>query len=139
MSDGRRTPLTAELQAEAYASDLLLPGYIFRPLARDIDRLTLASVKSLVVLFKTSLAATTIRALSTNRFPPLLICHSREGICWFRRPPIIPERWFPRPDLLPESPTFRMLFNGGPETSRPTMVKASCWFDTAIAERFTVT
>jgi hypothetical protein len=32
-----------------------------------------------------------------------------------------------------------MLFNGGSETSRPTTVKASCWFDTPIAERFTVT
>jgi Zn-dependent peptidase ImmA (M78 family) len=139
LSDGRRTPLTAELQADAYASNLLMPGYIFRPLAGDIDRLTLASVKSLASLFKTSLTATTIRALSTNRFPALLICHSYEGMRWFRRPPLIPDRWFPRPDLLPESPTFRMLFNGGSETSRPTTVKASCWFDTPIAERFTVT
>lgn len=138
-SDGRRTPPTAELQADAYASDLLLPGYIFRPLAGDIEWLTLDSVKSLADLFNTSITATAIRALGTNRFPTLLVCHSQEGMRWFRRPPIVPDRWFPRPDLLPESPTFRMLFNGAPESKRPLTVKASCWFDTGAAERFTVT
>jgi Zn-dependent peptidase ImmA (M78 family) len=77
ISDGRRTPPTAELQADAYASDLLLPGYIFRPLAGDIDRLTLDAVKSLADLFQVSLTATAIRALGTNRFPALLVCHSQ--------------------------------------------------------------
>lgn len=138
-SDGRRTPPTAELQADAYASDLLLPGYIFCPLAGDIDRLTLASIKSLADLFSTSVTATAIRALGTNRFPALLVCHSQEGMRWFRRPPIVPDRWFPRPDLLPESPTFKMLFNSASENKHPVTVRASCWFDTRAAERFTVT
>jgi Zn-dependent peptidase ImmA (M78 family) len=138
ISDGRRTPPTAELQADTYASDLLLPGYIFRPLAGDIDRLSLASVKSLADRFRTSMTATIIRALGTNRFPTLLVCHSQEGMRWFRRPPIVPDRWFPRSDLLPESPSFRMLFNDGPESKQPVTVKASCWFDTGAAERFTV-
>ncbi|MES1975591.1 MAG: ImmA/IrrE family metallo-endopeptidase [Pseudomonadota bacterium] len=139
ISDGRRTAPTAELQADAYASDLLLPGYIFRPLAGDIDRLTLESVKSLADLFQTSITATAIRALGTNRFPALLVCHSQEGMRWFRRPPIVPDRWFPRSDLLPESPSFRILFNGGSESQQPKTVKASCWFDTPAADRFTVT
>jgi Zn-dependent peptidase ImmA (M78 family) len=138
-SDGRRILPTAELQADAYASDLLLPGYIFRPLAGDIERLTLDAVKSLADLFNTSITATAIRALGTNRFPALLVCHSQEGMRWFRRPPIVPDRWFPRPDLLPDSPTFKMLFNGGLESKHPVTVKASCWFDTSAAERFTVT
>lgn len=138
-SDGRRTPPTAELQADAYASDLLLPGYIFRPLAGDFDRLTLEAVKMLADRFQTSITATAIRALGTNRFPTLLVCHSQEGMRWFRRPPVVPDRWFPRSDLLPESPTFRMLFNGGQESRKPVVVKASCWFDTPAAERFTVT
>lgn len=138
-SDGRRTPPTAELQADGYASDLLLPGYIFRPLAGDIERLTLDSVKALADLFDTSITATAIRALGTNRFPTLLVCHSQDGMRWFRRPPIVPDRWFPRSDLQPESPTFSMLFNGVPARQHPVTVKASCWFDTGAAERFTVT
>jgi hypothetical protein len=31
-----------------------------------------------------------------------------------------------------------MLFDGGSERRQPTMVKATCWFDTPAAERFTV-
>ncbi len=139
LSDGRRERPSAELQADAYASDLLLPGYIFRPLAGDIDRLTLDAVQSLADLFQTSMTATAIRALGTNRFPALLVCHSQEGLRWFRRPPIVPDRWFPRTDLLSNSPAFRTLFNGAPENRRASAVKASCWFDNALADRFSVT
>ncbi|MFL0413639.1 ImmA/IrrE family metallo-endopeptidase [Sphingomonas sp. 179-A 2A2 NHS] len=141
LNDGRRERVGSnpELQADAYASDLLLPGYIFRPLAADIERLTLAAVRELADMFHTSLTATAIRALGTNRFPALLVCHGQAGMRWFRRPPIVPERWFPRSDLQPESPTFRILFRGGTETKQPVTVKASCWFDTQLAERFTVT
>jgi len=32
-----------------------------------------------------------------------------------------------------------MLFNGVPARQHPVTVKASCWFDTGAAERFTVT
>ncbi|WP_336977422.1 ImmA/IrrE family metallo-endopeptidase [Altererythrobacter fulvus] len=141
LSDGRRERVAGnpELQADAYASDLLLPGYIFRPLIADVDRLTISAVKALADRFETSMTATTIKALGTNRFPSMLVCHSQAGMRWFRRPPIIPERWFPRSDLLAESPCFRMLFNDGPEQKQPTKVKASYWFDHPLAERFTVT
>lgn len=141
LSDGRKERINnnPELQADVYASDLLLPGYIFRPLAADLDRLTLAAVRKLAESFNTSLTATAIRALATNRFAAMLICHSQSGMSWFRRPPLVPDRWFPRPDLQPESPTFRMLFRGGPEATQPVMVKASYWFDNPLAERFVVT
>nr|WP_166175719.1 ImmA/IrrE family metallo-endopeptidase [Altererythrobacter segetis] len=141
LSDGRRERHASdpELQADAYASDLLLPGYIFRPLANDINRLTLETVRELAGMFQTSLTATAIRALATNRFPNMLVCHSQAGMRWFRRPPIVPERWFPRRDLLPDSPTFALLFQGGAERRQPATVKASCWFDNPLAERFTVT
>jgi Zn-dependent peptidase ImmA (M78 family) len=140
VSDGRRERLAGnpELQADAYASDLLLPGYIFRPLIAEVHRLTLPAVKTLADRFETSMTATTIRALGTNRFPSMLVCHSQAGMRWFRRPPLIPHRWFPRSDLLPESPAFRVLFKGGPEPGQPAKVKASCWFDNSLSERFMV-
>jgi Zn-dependent peptidase ImmA (M78 family) len=140
LSDGRRTSLAAnpELQADAYASDLLLPQYIFRPMAADIDRLTLASVRSLAEQFQTSLTATAIRALQTNRFPAMLVCHAQSGMRWFRRPPIVPDRWFPRPDLQPESPAFKSLFSGIPEAKQPVACRASWWFDHPAAGRFTI-
>ena len=141
LSDGRRERVAGnpELQADAYASDLLLPGYIFRPMIAEVDRLTLSAVKTLADRFETSMTATTIRALGTNRFPSMLVCHSQAGMRWFRRPPLVPDRWFPRSDLLPESPSFRVLFKGGPEPGQPAKVKASCWFDNSLSERFMVT
>jgi Zn-dependent peptidase ImmA (M78 family) len=140
LSDARRTCVASnpELQADAYASDLLLPGYIFRPMAADLERLTLAGVKSLAEQFQTSLTATTIRALETNRFPAMLVCHAQSGMRWFRRPPIVPDRWFPRADLQPESPAFRSLYSGAPESKKPGASKASWWFDHPAAERFTL-
>lgn len=141
LSDGRRENVAGnpELQADAYASDLLLPGYIFRPMIAEVDCLTLSAVKTLADRFETSMTATAIKALSTNRFPSLLICHSQSGMRWFRRPPVVPDRWFPRSDLLPESPTFQVLFNGRAELKQPAKAKASCWFDNPLAERFMVT
>ena len=141
MSDGRREHVAGnpELQVDAYASDLLLPGYIFRPMIAEVDRLTLSAVKTLADRFETSMTATTIRALGTNRFTSMLVCHSQAGMRWFRRPPLVPDRWFPRSDLLPESPSFRVLFKGGPESGQPVKVKASCWFDNTLSERFMVT
>lgn len=141
LSDGRKGRLTSnpELQADAYASDLVLPGYIFRPLVADLDRLTLGAVRDLADKFNTSLTATAIRALGTNRFPAMLVCHSQAGMRWFRRPPLVPSLWFPRTDLQPESPAFGMIFRGGPEAKQPKSVKASCWFDNSLAERFAVT
>ena len=140
LSDGRRTSVAAnpELQADAYASDLLLPGYLFRPMAADLDRLTLAAVRSLAEQFRTSLTATAIRALETNRFPAMLVCHGQSGMRWFRRPPIVPDRWFPRSDLQPGSPAFKSLYSGAPEAKQPVASRASWWFDHPAAERFTV-
>ena len=140
LNDGRRTNVAAnpELQADAYASDLLLPGYLFRPMAAGFDRLTLAAVRSLAEQFQTSLTATAIRALGTNRYPAMLVCHAQSGMRWFRRPPIVPDRWFPRPDLQPESPAFKSLFSGTPEAKQPVAGKASWWFNHPAAERFMI-
>lgn len=138
LSDGRRERPNAELQADAYASDLLLPGYIFRPLAGDIDRLTLDAIKSLADLFQTSMTATAIRALGTNRFPALLVCHSQQECAGFADHRSCLIAGF-HARIFSESPAFRILFNSAPDNRRPFQVKASCWFDNPLADRFSVT
>lgn len=136
--DRRERRSNPELQADAYAADLLLPGYIFRPLVSDLERITLTGIRELATLFDASVTATAIRALGTNRFPALLVCHGQDGRKWFRRPPVVPDRWFPRADLQPESAAFPLLFKNGVEPKQPKRVKASAWFDTYTADRFTL-
>ena len=56
-------PLDPERQADGFASDLILPGYLVRPKLAKIKRPTLAAARDVAEEFKASLTAT----LSRNR------------------------------------------------------------------------
>ena len=133
---GNRRPETpkAERVADGYAADLLMPRYIFDPIAWQHDRLTVSVVRELADLFHTSLTATAIRVVETRHRSALLVCHGREGRNWFRRSPEVPERWFPQKHLDPESFAFDLLFGNDDEQPRPRLIGADAWFDRRHAQ-----
>ena len=94
---GNRTPgaATIERVADAYAADLLMPRYLFIPIARQYSRLDFRTVREISDLFETSRPATAIRLVEDKHSPVLLVCHGHEGRKWFARSPEIPNRWFP--------------------------------------------
>lgn len=127
-----------EQQADGFASDLLLPNYLFRPAAMSIRRLNLKGARDLAEKFKVSLSATLSKLVALDRFPILIVRHGQEGRTWFARPPHVPGYWFPRSDLDAESPAFELLFRGGKEDTFPRKVGADAWFDFRGCDRYEV-
>lgn len=124
-----------EVIADEYAAELLLPRFMFKPMAKDIKRPTFDGVKDLADEFNTSLTATAIRLVDMNVWPLFLVCHAERGRAWFKRSRQVPEKWVPQKELSPESAAFGRLF-GNEERTRHKKVKANAWFGSRDAERY---
>ena len=135
---GRRDVMSPERVADSYASNMLLPDYLFRPIAREHPKLIFSTVKKIADIFETSLTATAIRLIEADHSPAIVVCHSPTRRKWFARAPGVPERWFPRDTLDPESFAFGVLHANGPDDPIPRKIGASAWFDPWEASRFEV-
>jgi hypothetical protein len=133
-----RDTLSPERIADGYAADLLMPGYLFRPLARQHPKLVFKAVSALAEVFKTSQTATAIRLVESDHTPSLLVCHGPNGRKWFARAPSVPTKWFPQDALHADSFAFGVLFGGKPDDPTPRKIGADAWFDRWEAERFEV-
>lgn len=131
-----RGPLDPERQADTFASDLILPGYLVRPLVSKMKKVTLAQAREIANEFQASMTATLIRILNENRFPIALVCHGKDKRHWFRRATMVPEWWFPRADLDADSFAFGILHGGAPEDGFPRKNGAGAWFDFRNVDRF---
>jgi hypothetical protein len=129
---------TAERAADLYAAQLLMPSYIFDPIARAYPKLTFQTVNALADLFDTSVTATAIRLVEGRHSPSILVCHGPKGRKWFTRSPDVPDRWFPQDDLDAESFAFGVLFGNQPNDSVARKIGADAWFDRAEASRYEV-
>lgn len=135
----RRYSATApERVADAYASELLMPTYLFRPLLRDYPKLTFKTVKAVADIFQTSRTASAIRLVEADHSPAFVVCHGQQGRKWFIRAPSVPARWFPRDALDPEGFAFNILYGKGAEDLIPRKVGADAWFDRWEAGGFEV-
>lgn len=130
--------LDPEYQADEFASDLVLPNYMFRPRIAKMKRLALSAVREIKEEFGVSLTATLLKLIEANRYPIIAVCHNKSNRRWFRRTDIIPGWWFPKDDLDSESIAFEMLFGGAAEIPRPMKIGADAWFDFRNAERFEI-
>jgi IrrE N-terminal-like domain len=134
---GHNYPM-AERAADSYAAQLLMPAYIFDPIARAHSKLTFQTVNTIAELFETSVTATAIRLVEGRHSPALLVCHSPNGRKWFTRSPDVPDRWFPQDDLDAESFAFGVLFGNQPNDPMPRKIGADAWFDRRDADRYEV-
>lgn len=129
---------TIERQADQYAADLLMPAYLFRPLAAAHRRPSFEVIDALAGAFSTSRLATALRFVDLSPWPCLIVCHGPKGRRWFRRNGGVPDHWFPRDDLDPESAAMDVLY-GKIDQARPTIIGADAWFDRWNADRFNLT
>lgn len=133
-----RNALSPERTADSYAADLLMPHYLFKPLARQHRRLTFQAIEGLASAFDTSLTATAIRLVESDHSPAILVCHGPRGRKWFTRAPSVPSKWFPQDTLDAQSFAFEVLFGARPNDSTPRKIGADGWFDRRDAGRFEI-
>jgi hypothetical protein len=124
--------------ADGYAADLLMPNYLFRPLAKKQSKLSFRTVSDLAETFKTSLTSTAIRLVEGDHSPSLLVCHGLHGRKWFTRAPSVPPRWFPQETLDAKSFAMSVLFGGTADNAFPRKIGAESWFDRRDADRYEV-
>ena len=104
----------AETRANRYASDLILPQFMFEPRAKECP-ITFETASSLAAVFQTSLTATSIRLVDYGSYPAMLICSDAQRMRWFWRgaggaqEPLAADR---RANDLRERPTARNIAGG---------------------------
>lgn len=126
-----------ERVADRFAADLLMPLYLFRPVAAKAAKMTLDIAQQLGDLFDVSLTAAAIRLVEVGPAPAMLVCRGAEGRRWFRRGKDVPEHFYPRRDLDPESFAADVLA-GRIDRSRPSKVMADAWLDVRGADRYEI-
>lgn len=82
MRDYKGSPL--EVEANIFASELLMPTYLFRPLAQDAPP-TLETISELGVTFVTSLTATGMKFVDLNRHECVLVLSTNGKVIWSKQ------------------------------------------------------
>lgn len=125
---GEWTGSDKESVANRYASDLLLPVHMFKPVANK-KPVIFETVRALADSFQTSLTATAIRLVQHGSFPSMVLCSNAAGRKWFVRSRELEEaNLWPRRDLSQDSLAFDRL-RGTKSATAPEDVDADAWID----------
>jgi hypothetical protein len=131
------TGMDKESVANRYASDLLLPVQMFKPLANK-KPVIFETVRTLADSFQTSLTATAIRLVQHGSFPSMVVCSDATGRKWFVRSRELDEaNLWPRRDLSQDSLAFGLL-HGTKSAMVPEDVDADVWIDHLDAGNYIV-
>lgn len=125
-----------ESLANAYAADLLMPHFMFKPRAEGRD-ITFDTVRELKEKFATSWTATALRLVQLGSFPSVVARYNRQGRRWFTPSPDLHWRIWPVREVHHETHAFERLY-GGSAPARPIEVSAGYWIDSRGAYRHTV-
>jgi hypothetical protein len=126
-----------ETIANYFASDLILPEYLFKPAATNLP-LTFDSASKLSNIFETSLTATAIRLIQFGSYPGILACYEITGKRkWFKRTYDVPSNFMPALEVHHDSQAFDLLY-GKIEKTSPTNVNAGLWFSHPLSNRYTI-
>lgn len=68
--------LDPEYQADQFASDLVLPDFLFKPRITTLKRPTLAHFREIADEFRVSDTATLLKAVDSDQFPIVVVCHN---------------------------------------------------------------
>jgi Zn-dependent peptidase ImmA (M78 family) len=123
-----------EKRANRFASDLLLPAKMFRPLSEGLP-MTFASVQQLADVFKMSLSATAIRLVEYGSYPAMLVCNSAVGREWYVASSTIEKRLWPV-DRLDQVTQAAALLNRRAQATGPQDVRADHWIKNFRADRY---
>ncbi len=116
-----------ERRANRYATDLLLPKFMFEPRAKNRE-ITFATVRALAYEFQVSLTATAIRLVELGSYPAILVCNEPTRRRWFFRGSDVPDvlRLRDKPGAYTNAYD---LLHGGTNPDGTTDVAADGWIN----------
>lgn len=116
---------SAETRANSYASDLLLPKFMFAP-RTEKRPMTIETASDLANVFRTSLTATSIRLVDYGSYPAMLICSDERGVRWFCRGSGVPN--ILRPQAVGRMTFANDLLRRTGDAGRSGQVYSDQWF-----------
>lgn len=115
----------AETRANKYASDLLMPDFMFRPRVQKRP-MTFDTASDLANTFETSLTATSIRLVEYGSYPAMVVCSDQRDVRWSWRGPEVPRVM--RPHLAGPLTFANDLLKGSGGSSASGEVYSDQWF-----------
>jgi hypothetical protein len=100
-----------EALANAFASQLILPDYLFKPRILNLDP-TIKTACLLADEFNASLTATSIKLAKSTLKPAMLVCHSQTQREWFFRSKALASDIWPVNEIHHDTIAFELLFGG---------------------------
>jgi hypothetical protein len=125
-----------EKRANRYATDLLLPKFMFEPRARGKE-MTFETVRTLAYDFRMSITATAIRLVELGSYPAMLVCNEPGRRRWFFRGSDVPSELRLR-DVPGAYTCAYDLLRSTAKAEGPMDVQADGWIDHPDARRHTL-
>ena len=116
-----------EIEANAFASELLMPEFIFKPQC-DRNRPSLRDVRELADRFGTSITSTAIRFTRFSPEPCAVVLSKAGHVEWAARSDSF-SFFIPRGKLLTSATYAGDLHNGRQVEDRPQLIDGSAWAD----------
>lgn len=126
-----------ESQANAFATQLLMPDYVFKPISARCP-LTFETARELGSRFGTSLTATAIKLVKTGHFPGIVACYKDRRFHWAVAGPHVPRTLQPVRELDEESDAYQLWKEGRVGSTKPRLHSAETWIDCQSAEDFSL-
>ena len=125
-----------ERRANRYATDLLLPKFMFESRARNKE-IIFDTVRELARDFQVSLTATAIRLVELGSYPAMIVCNEPGRRQWFIRGSDVPDVLWPR-DTPGAYTSAHDLLRGSIKPEGPVNVQADGWINHPQARSYTL-
>lgn len=124
-----------EALANNFASQLILPDYLFVPMATG-KQISLDAAEKIAGVFKASLTATSIKMVRKATIPAWIVCHRQRGLAWFFKSASAPDDLYLNKDLHHDTEAFGLLWGVEDARTRFKLEEASRWFISRDASRY---
>ena len=117
-----------EGRANRFASDLVLPSYMFTP-ACHRQPVTVDTCLRLAKEFRASASATAIKLVKAASYPAMVTCYSRSGREWYVPGVGLPDYFYPLKELHQDTDAFDLLYTDARGASKVANNSGDCWID----------
>lgn len=126
-----------EAIANSFASQLLLPSYLFIPAAQG-KPITIDASQKLADLFNASVTATCIKMVRTSMSPAWVVCHVKKGLAWFFKSTSAPDNMYLNTELHYDTEAFQLVYGTGEAKSHIKTDGGQLWFSGRDSSRYLV-
>lgn len=125
-----------ERVANEYASELLMPGYLFSNHISG-SSISFDVIQSIKKAFCVSLTAAAIRYVNFCDYAVILCCYGNKGRKWYHKSKFVPEYFYPVRSINKSSPGYQNALSST-DTYTAHEVDADFWIDSRGAENYEV-